>query len=228
MEQYSVYKHVNKVNGKQYIGITKLSPEMRWGVEGINYRNKCPHFWNAIQKYGWDNFEHIVVVSGLTKQEACEMEISMIKELRTQDKRFGYNILEGGTAPSIPDEVRAKMSKSMAGNKNGLGHPCSAEKKKKISDAQKGRRLTEEHKRKLSVAKSGKSHPPLSEEVRKKISDSHDKVPVYCAETDLVYPSVHECARQLGLWTTLISKCCSGRLRSTGGYHLSYYKSNTQ
>lgn len=224
MESYYVYKHTNKKNGKIYIGITKQKPENRWGNNGINYSNKCPYFWNAIEKYGWDNFFHEVVASGLTKEEACELEIRLIAENKTQDRNFGYNILEGGTAPSIPEEVRQKMSVSMMGNKNGLGHPCSEEKKKKISDAQKGRKFSEEHKRNISLAKSGKSHAPPSMEARKKISDSHEKNPVYCEETDTVYSSIHECARQLELQATLVCKCCKGKAKTTGGYHLHYYK----
>ena len=108
MEQYSVYMHVNKVNDKKYIGITKQTPEARWGTNGRNYQNRCPHFWSSIQKYGWNNFEHIVVASGLSKEDACNMEIDLIAKYRTQDKNFGYNILEGGTAPSLPEEVRKK------------------------------------------------------------------------------------------------------------------------
>lgn len=222
MESYSVYKHVNKLNQKQYIGITKQEPETRWGSNGVNYKDKCPHFWNAIQKYGWNSFEHIVVATGLTKDEACDMEKRLIKDNRTQDRLFGYNTFEGGSAPSIPDEVRAKMSASSIGNKKCLGRPCSDETRKKISDAQKGRKLTDEHRKKLSDAKKGKRRPPPSEDTRRKISDSHVKKPVYCTETDTIYPSVQECARQLNIWATLVTKCCKGKLKTTGGYHLEY------
>lgn len=100
-------------------------------------------------------------------------------------------------------------------------------KKHKISKAQKGRKLTEEHKMKLSKAKAGKTHASPSEETKKKISDSHDKKPIYCIETNTVYPSVQECARQLKLYATNICKCCKGKIKSTGGYHLQYYN-NTQ
>ena len=54
----------------------------------------------------------------------------------------------------------------MRGNQNGLGHPCSEEKKKKISEAQKGRKFTEEHKQKLSEA-AKKRLVPCSEEMKK-------------------------------------------------------------
>lgn len=54
---YCVYIHTNKINKKSYIGITCQKPEHRWGCNGNGYA-ECPHFWRAIQKYGWDNFDH--------------------------------------------------------------------------------------------------------------------------------------------------------------------------
>lgn len=224
MVSYYVYRHINKVNGKQYIGLTKQLPNLRWGNNGVNYRGKCPHFWNAIQKYGWDNFAHEVISSNLSKEEACDLEKELICKYKTQDRRFGYNILEGGAAPEIPQEVRNKMSIAMRGNKNGLGHPCTDEKRRKISTSQKGRKLTKEHKEKLSKAKIGVPHRPPSAETRIKISNSHSKTSVYCRETDKIYPSIQGCARSLSLYATNVCKCCKGKIKSTGGYHIQYYK----
>ena len=58
---YFVYLHNNKINNKKYIGITKQKPENRWGLNGYNYRSS-PYFYFAIQKYGWNNFEHIIFI----------------------------------------------------------------------------------------------------------------------------------------------------------------------
>lgn len=224
---YNVYTHINTINGKRYIGLTKQKPENRWGRNGINYRNKCPHFWNAIQKYGWDSFEHKVLATNLSREEACQLEERLIAEYKTQDRKYGYNTLSGGTAPKLPAEVRQKMSVAMMGNKNGLGHPCSEEKKKKISQANKGKKFSEERKANISKAKAGKSHKSPTEETRKKISDAHQKLPVYCEETRIVYSSIQECARQLALYPTNVCKCCKGKIKSTGGYHLNYYIQDT-
>ena len=114
------------------------------------------------------------------------------------------------------------MSQAMIGNKNGLGKVCSERTKKKISDAQKGKVLTEEHRKNISKAKKGKTHKTISDEAKKKISDAHEKKQVFCKELNMVFPSVQECARQLGLYATNVSKCCMGKIKSTGGYHLSY------
>ena len=200
-------------------------PSNRWGSNGINYK-ECPHFWAAIQKYGWDNFDHEILYINLTKEQACEIEKDLIKIYQTQDKKFGYNTLEGGNCPEITQEVREKMSQSMKGNQNGLGKVCSEEKKRKISEAQKGRLFTQEHKDAISKAKKGKPHKPLNEESRKKIADAHKKTPIYCEETNTVYESIQECARQLNLWATLICKVCKGKLKTTGGYHFTYCNDN--
>ena len=58
---YIVYQHKNKINGKVYIGITMQDPERRWR-HGEGYKSS-PHFYAAIQKYGWDNFE--IFVAGI-------------------------------------------------------------------------------------------------------------------------------------------------------------------
>ena len=65
---YTVYCHINKVNGKTYVGITSSAPELRW-KNGEGYKN-CRKFYNAILKYGWDNFYHIILRNKLSLSEA--------------------------------------------------------------------------------------------------------------------------------------------------------------
>lgn len=94
--KYFVYKHVNKINNKVYIGITcKASPELRWGKNGSNYYLQV--FGKAIEKYGWDNFEHIILFEGIGENEAKRIEKELIKE---QKEKYGvnscYNISAGG------------------------------------------------------------------------------------------------------------------------------------
>ena len=86
-KKYSVYIHTNKNNGKNYIGMTSTKPERRWGRQGEGYlRIKngkyCqPAFANAILKYGWDSFQHEIIATNLTFEEASELEIQKISEL---------------------------------------------------------------------------------------------------------------------------------------------------
>ena len=223
---YIVYQHKNKINGKIYIGITSRNPEERWGSNGCNYKTS-PHFYSAIQKYGWDNFEHNILFTNLTKEQACLKEQELIKEFNSMNREYGYNSTSGGEIFTMNEETKQKISQSMMGNKNGLGHVCTEEKKQKISEAQKGRKFTEEHKQKLSDAAKNR-HVPCSEEKKKTLSQNYPhKKQVYCEELNMIYESVQECSRQLGIPATNISKLCNGRGKTLKGYHLRYYNDTT-
>jgi group I intron endonuclease len=96
--KFTVYMHVNKINGKRYIGITRQNPpEKRWKNNGLGYINHGTHsniyklFYADIQKYGWDNFEHIIVDTELTEFEAKSIETQLIKYYNTTNNEFGYN-----------------------------------------------------------------------------------------------------------------------------------------
>ena len=93
LRNYTVYKHTNKTNGKVYIGITKQAVERRW-QNGHGYAGT--YFGNAIEKYGWDGFEHEVWFTGLTKEAACSMEQAMIAAFHSNEHERGYNISKGG------------------------------------------------------------------------------------------------------------------------------------
>ena len=217
---YTVYQHKNKINGKVYIGITSQKPEQRWR-NGEGYKSS-PHFYSAIQKYGWDNFEHNILFVELTKEQACLKEQELIKEFNSMNREYGYNSTSGGDIFVMNKETKQKISQALMGNQNNLGHPCSEEKKKTISEAQKGREFTEEHKQKLSEAAKSR-HVPCSEEKKQILKEKSHKKPVYCEELNKVFESVQECGRQLGIPATNITKLCNGRGKTLKGYHLKYY-----
>lgn len=111
---YCVYIHTNKVNGKKYVGQTIHGdhPKKRW-VNGLGYQLQT-YFWRAIKKYGWDNFDHEVIASRLTKEEADNFEKILIKLLNTTDRSFGYNISlgEDGTCGVKPTDEQIQKRKN--------------------------------------------------------------------------------------------------------------------
>lgn len=90
---YYLYCHTNKINGKKYIGISVQSPSRRWRSNGEGYKG-CPKFYHAIQKYGWDNFDHEILLTQLTHEDASKKEQEYIAQYDTINN--GYNILVGG------------------------------------------------------------------------------------------------------------------------------------
>lgn len=94
MKQYCVYIHKNKINEKIYVGQTSKDVWARWGLEGQQYCYSETKFSKAIAKYGFDNFEHTVVQSNLTKEEANNLEQQLIKQYDSFAN--GYNSTLGG------------------------------------------------------------------------------------------------------------------------------------
>ena len=92
MTKWIIYKHTAP-NGKCYIGQTKQHPEDRW-QNGHGYEHNV-HFFRAIQKYGWDSFDHTIIESNINSQdEANEREIFWINYFDSFAN--GYNLTKGG------------------------------------------------------------------------------------------------------------------------------------
>lgn len=111
---YTVYIHINKSNNKCYIGMTKVDTNQRWGKDGIKYFGQV--FYNAIEKYGWNDFEHIIVFENKTQEEAEYLERLFIKVLLSNNRIYGYNIENGGNSVgTMSEETKEKISKSKIG-----------------------------------------------------------------------------------------------------------------
>ena len=86
-----VYEHISP-SGKHYIGITKRKAEVRWN-NGKGYES-CTLFHNAIKKYGWENFQHKIILENISKSEAIYAEKYLIKWYKTHN--LSYNLTDGG------------------------------------------------------------------------------------------------------------------------------------
>lgn len=111
-DTFCVYMHINRINNKIYVGQTKYgyNPNKRWR-DGDGY-NGCTYFYQAIQKYGWDNFDHEIIASNLTEYEANSFEEMLIQQLKTSDAEYGYNLKSGGQNHSWSEISILKRVKS--------------------------------------------------------------------------------------------------------------------
>lgn len=193
MGDYVVYIHQNKINGKRYVGITN-NIHKRWYGKGKKYAN-CPRFASALKKYGWDNFTHTIVLSGLTLEQANEMEQAYIKKYRTCDDDYGYNLQPGGNCvPSM------------------LGKHHSEETKQKMRASALGRVISEEQKAQHSQTMKGKMVGKLN----------HKSQAVRCINTGEVFESQRIASKEKGINQSKISLCCQHKRNHTHGLMWEY------
>ena len=190
MNKYYVYLHYNKINHKRYYGITsERTPEIRWR-KGYAHNS---HFQAAIKKYGWDNFEHIIISQTLSKQEAEKQEQELIALYESNNPEKGYNLTSGGGAGVFrhSEESKRLMSEHTKGELNPMyGKHHSEETCKKISNALKNHRNTSK--------------------------------PVLCIETNIAYPSSREIERLLGISHNCINAACNGKQKTANKQHWKY------
>lgn len=231
---YTVYKHTTP-NGKVYIGITGQKPGYRWN-NGNGHKDN-PHFYSAIRKYGWENIRHEIVANGLTKEQACDLEIELIAKHDATDPRNWYNHSTGGECSTAgmhhSVETRKKMSEARKGaNSPWYGKHRSAETRRKTSESIKGvnhpnygKHLSDETRRKTSEANKGKHR---SQEARRKMSESYkreisrNRKAVICVETGILHSSGMEAEKSAGISRKSISKVLRGINKTSGGYHWKY------
>ena len=120
-----IYLIINKVNGKTYIGKHKSSKF--WNED--NYMGSGILLYKAQKKYGIDNFEKFFICYTESEKDACEKEVFWISEYRKRGKAE-YNIDKGG---------------------RGGGYKKPLETRIKLSNSMKGKHLSEETKRKISI-----------------------------------------------------------------------------
>lgn len=97
---YTIYMHMNKINGKVYIGKTSQDPNKRFGENLSNYLKKKPSgkfqhpvFARALLKYGAENFISMILYTGLTAEQAIMFEEDLIKKYKGKS----YNASESST-----------------------------------------------------------------------------------------------------------------------------------
>ena len=163
-----IYKILNTINVKSYIGQTKRTPKARFKahIQAAKQGSKQPlHI--AMRKYGYENFCIIPVVKCSSEEEMNSRENTCIR-LYSSMSPNGYNVKTGGVHSKYSEESRRKMSEAKKGKPSwNKGIPHTEEHKKNWKESRKGYKATEETKRKQSEAMKGFRH---TEETKRKMS----------------------------------------------------------
>jgi group I intron endonuclease len=136
-----VYIYTNKVNSKVYIGQTINLYNRK--IQHKNAKDNLP-FHCAIRKYGLYNFDYSVLKTIVTYNHEDLFflmnfwEKFYIKEYKSNDRRFGYNIESGGNNTPKSEETKEKFKKNHC-NFKGKNHPqwgthLSNERKQKLRE----------------------------------------------------------------------------------------------
>lgn len=128
-------------------------------------------FYNALRKYQ-NQEQWFVLEENIKIENLNDREIYYIKFWNSFND--GYNSTIGGNVCPLSEEQKQKISEKL------MGHPVSEETRKKISEKCrgkpaffKGKTLSEDHKRKVSIAtKKAMSKPEIREKVMKSIEKS--------------------------------------------------------
>lgn len=164
--QYIVYKTINLVNGKIYIGVH--ATETPYEFDG--YFGSSKHLTNSRNKYGDENFirETLFVFSTSEEAYAKEAEVVNIEFVNSKDtynlKIGGFGSMKGELCPNYGRHLSEETKKKMSDSTKGVNHPFY------------GKKLTAEHRKNISKVRKGKTYAELGfvfkDETREKIRQS--------------------------------------------------------
>lgn len=240
-----IYCITNKLDGKQYVGLTTRKVE-----ESNDYFGSGLYIKRAIKQYGKQNFKKEILEVCSTKEQLGQREVYWVDKLNTLSPN-GYNLTDGGEVGyTLTEEARERISTKMReytlSDKNKKrGTKYSKTHRKNISKGLTGRTLTEEHKKNVAKTLSEKT-PHLNsvaalrrlnkqrtgvtrtEEVVEKIRKNQPgntcvlQINKKTNQVVAEYISLSEASRQTGTHTSAISMCCKGKLKSSNGYKWQY------
>ena len=240
---FSVYMH-KCPNGKVYIGITSRDCQERW-KKGHGYSNN-KHFKNAINHYGWDNIEHIIIKSNLTKDEACTIEQDLIKRYDATNREKGYNKSIGGELSSLgfhhTKEAREKIGKAGLGRKpspKAIEKSSEARRKsvdvydlqgnliKRCKSATEAEKITGVDNSNIVATCKGRYKQTkgyifryAGENIGDIKSPHRKPVKMFTLDGEYIktFSTIKDASKELGIADTHISDCCKGKFKKSGGY----------
>ena len=242
MNTWTIYMYTFP-NGKRYIGKTKRTiAERKGNVETWEGYRRCSLLWKAIQKYGVSNIkETILVRQEMPDDESSKLEKYYIALYKTNVNRygpdFGYNLTDGGEGVSgVKYSLKEYSRRVEQMRQNGLNH--------------KGKKLSKEHKEKLSKAKQGEKHPNygkhlseetkakigkansrenMTEETRKRRSESKKKKIIAThkeTKETIIFNSMSEAADYFSVQGSSITRWCKKQRNPSVPYIFDYYSTN--
>lgn len=147
-----IYMYKCLINGKCYVGQTRRSLKERiWQHARSATTGKQTRFYHAIRKYGIENFIVGILEDGISNHELDSREVFYIDKYNTYTN--GYNATPGG-------QFQGEFTE---------------ERRRKIGEKSKGRKLSDEAKVKISATHKGKV---ISDDIKKRTSETMSRIAI--------------------------------------------------
>lgn len=212
-----------------YVGQSK-DCYSRWSCHKRDLKNGRHSNWKlrlAYSEYGITAFS-FMVLEERHESELNEAEQFWLTEMAGHSSCFNLAVdaTSGMRGRKHSEETKARLSAThLNGSAPWKGKKLSAEHRKKLSESHKGNRVSEQAKEKLRAANAGKNHPNYGKqrppEVVEKMRLANRKRPVMgvCLETlDVVFLACLEEANKNGFNKWHVANCANGVERKHKGY----------
>lgn len=160
-----IYKIVNLINQKIYVGKTVKTIKSRFKVHIKNAKTKINRYlYDAMNHYGYNNFK-IELIEDINDLKGNKRERYWIKRLKSKYP-YGYNMTDGGdggyTLINWSEDKKQELYRKQAEKRKGQ-HYHTIESKKILSDLHIGNKLSTETKIKISNTNKRKGiKPPIN------------------------------------------------------------------
>lgn len=181
---YKVYM-LTLTDGRVYIGMTRQKLNHRCRKDGYIH---CPAMGKAVEDFGWEAFKLSVIADNLSCAEAEQIEKENIAKYDSTNPLKGFNVALGGNIVGRHSEVT----------------------RRKMSEGQKGKKLSDEH---LSHLRK----PKMNGALRRTILQ-------YDADGNLIreHDSLIDATKSVDGWMECIVRCCNHKQHTHKGYRWEY------
>jgi group I intron endonuclease len=205
-----LYKITNITNNKCYVGFTSTTIEKRYKehIRCSKYADKNQKLYNAIRKYGPENFIVEQIYQG---DDALQREDEFIKKYKAE-----YNMIEGGNKPPSQKGNTWKLSEEAKDKLRRPKPPRTPEHTEKIASQLRGRKQPQHLVRKRVEANTN-PHKPFGNTNRAK-----SYIVTHPNGKEEVIFNIAEFARKYNLSRPSICMVCKGKREHTKGFKFRY------
>ena len=210
-----IYKITNSVNGKVYIGVTENYQTRKNGHIRDAALKQTP-LYKAMRKYGIDSFIFEILHDNVDRL----LEIDAIAKYQANNPKYGYNLTEGGEGTigyKHTDETKEIFRQLK------LGKSHSPEHRRKISEGNRGRIVSDITRKKIGEKLAGNQHfmgKTFSDETKQLLSIQKAKEWSFKNPEGeiLTITNMRAFCIENGLATSAMSRVLSGKQSHHKGY----------